>query len=688
MKATHVFWTDRSKTKVNPVKHMETGKVGIGVHLWKWPKLIVAAVVFTSFCCVLQAETYPTAGGDISTAEGWGGALPATDAKVAFEAGTYTASADVAFGVVTNYGNVTFDFTATPDRTITINAATAKTVAFFDTGENGSTYQFKGGTWTFPAGGYVILGSSDGRNAAANRTMLLSDGVCFTNAVIVSAIDRDYNSTFRMTGGSSIYCSDMFRAVGGSTKNSRAEILDGSSVTARRIFADYQPTQGGAAVVVVSGANSTLRATGTSGGDASGIGTYLDGHQLYVTNGAVLNMAGYLVEGQTWSKDGANRQSSKNLIYLANNATASVRYLYMGAYVVFNKPDDLENGHPDGLSSHDNELHVKSGASLDVTQLFIGADRLSHHNRVVVDGGLISCVDMGIHVGHYGWGNELLLTNVTCYTEEKLMPRILVGVNSPSSNNVLRIAGATSHVVFNGESSDLFYKGPNNEVVVENGAYLEAATTRFDCFGSTSNSTIRVRNGGRMRVAKTFYVGGKADSWLGCGNRLIVEDGGSYTNASGGIRVGLSGNVAAGTPPNGFVLSNGKTWVEALKVSTNCYAEISGTNPVMRTSAVNTIMKNATLRFVIPKTGYVATPIVGKGLTMAEEAVLDFDISSKPYLDAPLTLVTGTTTLSIPASVLATANESLGRKGVVYLSDGNKSLLLRVWRKGTSILLR
>ena len=268
------------------------------------------------------------------------------------------------------------------------------------------------------------------------------------------------------------------------------------------------------------------------------------------------------------------------------------------------------------------------------------------------------------------------------------MPRILVGVNENSSNNVLRIAGATSHVAFDGESRDPFQSGPYNEIVVENGAYFEVPTTRFDCFQSASHSTIRVRNGGRMRVSKTFYVGGKADSWRGFGNRLVVEDGGSYTNSSGGIRVGLSANVAADTPPNGFVLSNGTVYVNALSVSTNCYAEISGTNSLLKASAVCPIMKKATLRFVIPKTGYVATPLVVKGITMAEDAMLDFDISARPCLDAPLTLVTGTQALTIPASVLTAANEALGRKGQVYLDSTGKKLMLRVWRKGTAVYIR
>ena len=654
----------------------------------KLPKIAVGVLAFAGSCFVLQAETFPTAGGDISTAEGWGGTLPAADARVAFEAGTYTASQDVAFGAVTNYGDVTFDFTATPERKITINAYTNTETVLYSSGENGSTYQFKGGTWDMPLGGYLCFASSGGRNDSAQRTILLSDGVVFTNAVIVTGVDRDYKSLLRMTGRSAIYCADSFRAISGSTKNSRMEILDGSSVTAVRVFADYQPTQGGPAVLAVSGSDSTLRATGTSSRYASAVGTHLNGHALYVTNSAILDVAGYLVEGQTWSKNGANRSSSQNLICLANNATGRVEHLYMGAYVSSNEPDNSFGGHPDGVASYGNELVVKSGASLAVTQLFIGADRLSHHNRVVVDGGSISCAGTGVHVGHYGWGNELMLTNVTCYTAESVMPRILVGATRGSSNNVLRIAGAASYVVFNGESRDFFQNGPCNEVVIENGACLDAITTRFDGFASTSNSTVRVRSGGRMSVAKTFYVGGKSDSWLGCGNRLVVEDGGSYTNASGGIRVGLSANVAVGAPPNGFVLSNGTVYVNAFTISTNCYAEIAGTNPVLRTTAVNTIMKNATLRFVIPNAGYVATPIVGKGLKMTEDAMLDFDISSKPYLDEPLTLVTGTQALSIPASVLAAANERLGRKGVVYLSADNKNLMLRVWRKGTSVSLR
>ena len=658
-----------------------------GYSFLKFPKIVLAALAFAGLSPVLQAETFPTAGGDISTAEGWDGTLPATDAKVAFEAGTYTASADAAFGVVTNYGSVTFDFTATPDRTITINAATAKTIVFFGTGENGSTCQFKGGTWTFPTGGYVYLGSSDGRNANANRTILFSDGVCFSNATVFTAIDRDYNSTFRMTGGSSIYCTDLFRPVNGSTKNSRAEILDGSTVTARRFFVDAQPTPGGAAVVVVSGANSTLRIAGTSGGDASAIGTHLDGHQLYVTNGAILDMAGYMVEGQTWVKDGANRQSSKNLIYLADNATARVKNLYMGAYVVSNSPDDSWDGHPNGIDSHDNEIYVKSGATLAVTQLFIGADRLSYGNRVVVDGGEITCPDTGLQVGHAGWGNELILTNISCYyatsTATNLLPKVKIGRQITASNNVMRVAGPTSEVLFSGLSNDIFSYGPNCELVIENGAQMKTVDTRWDCFQYCTGCTVRVRSGGLLRVDRTFYVG--TSSRAGCANRFVVEDGGAFTNYSGGINIA----IPAGCPyPNGFILRNGRADVNGLTIGTGCYAEFGGTNPVLVTTARCTVPAAATLRFVVPKTGYVTVPYTTKKLTIEDGATLDIDISSKPYLDAPMTLVKGAESLVVSASVLAAANEQLGRKGDVYLSADNKNLMLRVWRKGTSVYIR
>ena len=84
----------------------------------------------------------------------------------------------------------------------------------------------------------------------------------------------------------------------------------------------------------------------------------------------------------------------------------------------------------------------------------------------------------------------------------------------------------------------------------------------------------------------------------------------------------------------------------------------------------------------------MTVPYTTKKLTIEDDATLDIDISSKPYLDEPMTLVNGAETLSISDSVLAAANESLGRKGVVYLSADGKSLMLRVWRKGTSVYFR
>ena len=656
----------------------------------KRARAVVSCVLAFHALVALHAEVfYPTPNGDISTAEGWGGTLPATDAKVAFEAGTYTASADVAFGSVTNYGNVTFDFTATPDRTITLDPGASKMIVLYNTGANGSTYQFKGGTWNAPSGGYVYFASSGGRNSSASRTILLSDGVVFTNATYVICIDRDYKSLLRMTGQSSIYCTDLFRATSGSTQNSRAEILDGSSVTAGRVFTDHQPTQGGPGTLVVAGAGSTLRATHTSRSQASAVGTYLDGNALYVTNGAILDVAGYLVEGQTWIKDSTtDRTSNKNLIYLANGATGRVSNLYMGAYVVSDAPEIDFKGHPNGVASHDNELHVKSGASLSVSQLYIGADRLSHHNRVVVDGGEILCSDTGIHVGHAGWGNELVLTNVTCYTEDNLLPSFWIGGQPCSSNNVFRITGAASHVRFSGTSADRFGFGSSNTLIVENSAFLDTVDTRWNLMQNCTGCTVRVRGNARLKVDRTLYVG-NVGAGAGCGNRIIVEDGGSYTNYSGGILLALSAGIAADCPyPNGLELKDGRMDIVALTVSTNCYAEFSGTNPVLNATAVCSVRNAATLRFIVPGMGYKQAPLSIKGLSMEEGAKLEIDISSKPYLDEPVILVDGSTELAIPASVLATANVALGGKGLLYLADGDRKLMLRVWRRGTSVVFR
>ena len=130
-----------------------------------------------------------------------------------------------------------------------------------------------------------------------------------------------------------------------------------------------------------------------------------------------------------------------------------------------------------------------------------------------------------------------------------------------------------------------------------------------------------------------------------------------------------------------------------LVVSTNCYAEFSGTNPVLRTAAGCSVAGLGKLRFVVPCTGYVGVPYTitgssGYTLTMDEGSALEIDLSSKPYLDEPLTLVSCTTAVTIPASVLTAANEALGKKGQVYLDSTGKKLMLRVWRKGTAVYIR
>ncbi len=658
-------------------------------------KISMILSILLAASLVVHAEVYPTAGGDISTAEGWGGTLPASDALVEFSDGTYTASTDVAFGVVTNSGGVTLDFTATPERVITLNAATETTPVLYNTGADGLTYQFKGGTWNCPSGGHLIFSSVNGRNPSANRKIFLSDGVSFTGAVNVYCTDREYGNLFRMTGGSSINCSGTFYGVNGSAQNMRVEILGGSTVTAQRFFVEHQPTQGGACSMVVAGSGSKVQTT--SADYVSVVGTYLDGHSLYVTNGATLDVAGPFVEGEVWTYSKQyDRASNNNLIRIAGNATATIAQMYMGAFVTSSAVDETFAGGPDGLGSHGNQLHVESGASLTCNRLFIGADRCTYGNRVVVDDAALRMSGGAtIYVGYKGSFNELVLTNVTCYTEDNLLPAFCIGYESVASNNIFRITGSASHVRFvSSNNSDMFNsaRGHDNELIVENGAFLDTVDTSGGCCFYCTNSVVRVRTGGCLKVDRTLHFG-KASKGFGCGNRLIVEDGGSFTNWSGGINVQLNSTIAETCPyPNGFVLKNGWADMQALTVNTNCYAEFSGTNPVLRATSGCTVAPLGKLRFVVPSMGYVDTPYTitnsKKGLTMEEGSALEIDISSKPYLDTPLTLVEGAAAHSIPASVLAAANASLGGKGQVYLANGNKSLMLRVWRRGTSVSFR
>ena len=658
-------------------------------------KTLLALVLFGAIG-TLQAETYyPTAGGDISTAAGWGGTLPASDDAVVFSNGTYTAANDVGFGAVTVYGGGTFDFTDDPTRTITLTVERdTKDAAFIGTGANGSTLAFKGGTWYFANGGVLNFAYSDSRNSSARRTVLLSDGVCFTNAYLVRASTSEYYDTFRMTGRSSIYCTGRFILANSSAKDMVSEILDGSTICAYSFATDAQPSNGGPSFTVIAGEGTCVTTTATSVKVLSVTGTYLDGHTLYVTNGAQFTLAGAFDLGASWQHSTAgDRAANRNVLRIAHGATMEAAVLNVGVHHE-NNSTPVYLARESGVASCSNDVQVLSGGKLVCRNLFLGANQCSYGNRLtvaddallVMKGGVGS--NEGLHIGYYGSGNEMVLSNVTGYTESNLLPECRIGGSAGSSNNVFRITGAASHVRFSGLGGDRFGFGSYNEFIVENGAFLDTVDTRWNSMTSSTGCTLRVRGNARLKVDRTLYVG-NVGSGVGCGNRVVIEDGGAYTNSSGGILLALSAGIAADCPyPNGFELKNGRADMQALTVSTNCYAEFSGTNPVLKATAGCSVAWLGKLRFVVPRTGYVGVPYSSKSLTMQEGSTLEIDLSSKPYLDEPLTLVSCTTAVTIPASVLTAANEALGKKGQVYLDSTGKKLMLRVWRKGTSVTLR
>ena len=648
----------------------------------------------------LRAETYPTAGGDIATATGWGGTMPASTAAVDFPDGVYTASQDAEFGSIQLDSGATFDFTATPGRKITLNASSSSALVFnhgVSGGANGTTLILKGGTWDMPAGGDIYFGYSSGRNPRANRTILLSDGVCITNVANLYASNSEFGNLLRFTGGSSIFCSGKFYASHGSARDVRVEILDGSTVQALRFGTDEQPTQGGGNSITVSGAGSSLTATATGPKQPSVVGTHLDGHALYVTNGAALSVAnGYMALGTCWSYSATvDRASHRNVLHLANGATADVMFLHIGAFTTADGRSTFTGG-PQGIGSCSNEVRLLSGARLSCRDLFIGGDVNSCGNRMTVDGATLAMIGTvesthGLHIGHAGWGNELVFTNVTTFSStDTLMPQFWIGGAISSSNNTFRLTGAATHAYFDGQK-DIFGPGTGNELVIENGAFYETADTRCNWSRVGTNATIRVQGGGRMKVDRTMYVGA-AGSGYGCGNRLYVGPGGTFINGAG-ILIALNSAIAETCPmQNGVVVSNGMVNITGtdgqLTASTNCYVQISGTNPVVTVGGVCTVLRLGRLTFNVPKCGFAATPLTVKRLVMEEGATLEVDCSSRVRTETPQTLVSSTQVMVIPASVLEAANAGLGYGRHLYLADGNKALVLRADPPGTQIRLR
>lgn len=193
---------------------------------------------------VVQAAVFPKAGGDMASADDWGGTLPAATETVGFtKAGTYTASADVSFNAMTvNVDKAVFDLT---DGNRTVTLAGASPFIFYPP-KNGSSLEMRGGKYTFSNGSANFRAI---RVAKSNCRRVITDGA------VVSGIGNLYLTSDLSPIGATLVISNYAKVTANEFRNSnnamavsnKLDIADGGQLELATRF--YSETCGGSASV-------------------------------------------------------------------------------------------------------------------------------------------------------------------------------------------------------------------------------------------------------------------------------------------------------------------------------------------------------------------------------------------------------------------------------------------------------
>jgi fibronectin-binding autotransporter adhesin len=226
---------------------------------------------------------------------------------------------------------------------------------------------------------------------------------------------------------------------------------------------------------------------------------------LTISNGATVSVGGAF--GTT--HDGA----------LGVNATSSNnRALVTGGGSLWNCADNVYAG----LNGPANSLVISNGGKVNCTEGYVGSNPGSDSNSALVVGaGSLWTNSSDMYVGHFGVGNNLVLSN-----GGRVFSRNgYLGRNISSSSNSVVVTGTGS---FWTNSARVFvgYSGVGNSLVLSNSARIS------DDWGVVGYNTNSVNNQAVVTGAGSVWsnVTAMFAGDYGSGNTLVIRDGGLVTD--------------------------------------------------------------------------------------------------------------------------------------------------------------
>ena len=538
--------------------------------------------VAVASCCatvrVLGANyEFPSAGGDISSAEAWNGILPggvaipgvADSIDIFQPSDNYKITKNVTFGNIRfNGGSGKYLIDATG---CDVNFTTNKDALYTYTAENEANRHItlKGGHWNLNGGEWLGIDS--------HNTFELRDSCILTNiSRCWATMWAQSDAHLSLQNNSRIYCSD-FR-VGKKNVNGSVEVSGGS-----KIFADIFYTDSDGAVTdkvngrtTVTGEGSLLESKSIILGfktsdnyiqayDGATIrcnkitinSSYGSNNRLVLDNHAVLDVTDYIL-----LKNGANQGTQSGIV--ATNSTISVNALTNSC-----------------RSSYLDFQNVRFECKGEFHPFYYGR---------------YSTVRFG---GSEGTLPDFMKNPVTLFGTLPIGHTLLIDDGFMWKNG-------------NGAyTKNMMQSTSNCTIRVCNKASLEWSTQFFlghtDFANQCLDNVVEILDGGVM-TASRFYIAGS-------GNTLVVSNGTLRLTDSEGIGIGYSHDNAKYTPNGAKVVISGAT--PKIEAAGNCY-----------------LRQDSILKFEIPAQGYAEGYVPFEGLRLFFDNTASIEVDCEDYLAA------------------------------------------------------
>ena len=252
------------------------------------------------------------------------------------------------------------------------------------------------------------------------------------------------------------------------------------------------------------------------------------GNSLIISNGG-------LVSGPNASSMtvGANSTSSNNSVLVTGNG--SVLNIGWGNLTI-------------GGAGSGNSLVISNGGSvIGSSSSYCTVGQSSSWNRVTITGtGSVWQVAYTLYVGMHE-SNSLTVANGGRLVGQNCT----VGYLSGGSNNAALVTGSGS--VWSNLSLDVGWEAGGNSLVISNGGTVVSSDLSAGADSGDSNQVVVTGNGSVLRIGWSLELGSLGPGH-GCGNRLVISDGGQVIDGEGKV-----GNGSL-SDSNTVLVAEGGSW--------------------------------------------------------------------------------------------------------------------------------